>query len=81
MYPLLKANRKEPEGYRYSVDCMGCMCWMPIRYTGDTTLFDKVRSLIDSAPKPTKKPAYCVDLGYRFDHATPLDASECSQER
>ena len=53
---------------------------MPVRYTGDATVFDNVRSLIDAAPKPTNKPAYCADLGHRFDHAAPLDAVECSQE-
>ena len=80
VYPHSIANRKEPEGFRYSVDCMGCVYWMPVRYTGDATVFDNVRSLIDAAPKPKKKPAYCADLGVRFDHVTPLDAVECSQE-
>ena len=80
VYPLLKANRKEPEGYRYSTNCMGCVYWMPVRYAGDPTLFDKGRSLIDAAPRPKKKPAYCADLSHRFDHATPLDAAECNQE-
>ena len=38
MYPQLIANRKEPEGFWYSVDCMGCVYWIPIRYTGDATV-------------------------------------------
>ena len=80
MYPQLIANRKEQEGFRYSVNCMGCVYWMPVRYTGDATVFDNVRSLIDAAPKPKEKTDYCADFGYRFDHATPLDAVECSQE-
>ena len=79
-YPQLIANRKEPEGSRHSADCMDCVYWMPIRSTGDATVFDNVRSLIDPAPKPKKKPANCANLGYRFDHVTPLDAVECSQE-
>ena len=66
--PQLTANRKEPEGFRHSVNCMGCVHWMPIRYTGDATVFDNVRSLVDAAPKPKKKPAHCADLGHRFDH-------------
>ena len=74
VHPQLIANRKEPEGYRYSVDCMGCVYWMPIRYTGDATVFDNVRSLIDAAPKP-KRQVHRADLGHRFDHATPLNCS------
>ena len=30
VYPQLIANRKEPEGFRYSVNCMGCVYWMTI---------------------------------------------------
>ena len=57
VHPQLIANRKEPEGYRYSVDCMGCVYWMPIRYTGDATVFDNVRSLIDMMPPPSLRTA------------------------
>ena len=82
VYPQLIANRKVPEGFRYPVDCIGCVYWIPIRYTGDATVFDNVpvRSLIDAAPKPKKKIDCCADLDYRFDHATPLDAVECNQD-
>ena len=80
VYPDLIANRKKPEGFRYSVDCMGCVYWMPIRVQMGKAQFDKKRSLIDGQGKPEERNAYCADLRYRFDHATQLDDAECSQE-
>ena len=58
---MLKASRKEPEGYRYDDVDMGSVYWMPICYTGDAALFDQVRSLIDAAPKQ-KTQSHCAVL-------------------
>ena len=80
VYPDLIANRKSPEGFRYSVDCMGCVYWMPIRVRMGKAQFDKKRSSIDARGKPEERGWYCADLGYRFDHPTPQDDPECSQE-
>ena len=80
VYPDLIANRKQPEGFRYSADCMGCVYWMPIRVQMGKAKFDQKRSLIDGRGKPEERASQCADLGYRFDHPTPLDDAECSQE-
>ena len=80
VYPDLIVNRKKPEGYRYSDEDMGCVYWMPVRVQMGKAQFDQKRSLIDARDKPKERNPYCADLGYRFDHPTPLDDAECSQE-